>query len=355
MSDVLTAPDRARNLTVDSGKYLRAARGETLSVPPVWLMRQAGRYLPEYRAVRVQHDFITVCRTPELACEVTLQPIRRFQFDAAILFSDILIPAIPLGAGLQFDSGHGPVIPHPVRTGEQVQSLRDFDPQDELADVLEAVTLLRRELPSETALIGFCGAPYTVATYLIEGGKPDPFKFTKQMMYGDRAAFTLLLDKLANMTIRYLRAQVQAGADAIQLFDTWAGNLTDDEFRTVNLPVLRRIFTELSDLGVPMTYFALNSMHLVSACEAGASVYGLDWRMTFDQARARFGTEVALQGNLDPILLLTDETTIRNRTREIRAQAGPRGHIFNLGHGILPSTPIHNVEVLLDEIRGGRQ
>jgi len=354
MPEMISAAPKAP-VAAATRPYLQAARGESLSVPPVWLMRQAGRYLPEYRAVRGENDFITVCLTPELACEVTLQPIRRFGFDAAILFSDILIPAIPLGCGLQFDSGHGPVIPKPIRKRDDVLSLRSFEPREELAEVLEAVTTLRRELPDETALIGFAGAPFTVATYLIEGGKPDPFKLTKQMMYGDAHAFNLLLEKLATMTVSYLRAQIEAGADALQLFDTWAGIMTDREFRDFNLPVLRRIFSELRSLDVPMTYFALNSMHLDSVREVGATVYGLDWRMPFEQARQRFGSSVALQGNLDPILLLTDETTIRTRTREILREAGDRGHIFNLGHGILPQTPVSSVEILLDEIRAGKK
>ncbi|MCB9365584.1 MAG: uroporphyrinogen decarboxylase [Calditrichaeota bacterium] len=335
-------------------KYLRAARGESLETPPVWLMRQAGRYLPEYRAVREQHGFLDVCYTPELACEVTLQPIRRFGFDAAILFSDILLLAIPLGAGLRFDSGHGPVIEKPVRTQQDVANLHDFEPREKLAEVLSAVKLIRAELPADKALIGFAGAPFTVATYLVEGRKPDPFKNTKSLMYADPASFAALMERLTSLTISYLRAQVEAGADALQLFDTWGGILTDEEYRRCNLPYLQRIFSELKDLGVPLTYFVLNGMHLYSASQVGATVYGLDWRMTFEQARARFGEHAALQGNFDPVLLLTDEQTIRRRARKILEDAGTHGHIFNLGHGILPDTPIEHVEALLDEIRGGR-
>ncbi len=355
MLDITMAAPRKSVDTADTKPFMRAANGETLAVPPVWLMRQAGRYLPEYLAVRAHNDFITVCRTPDLACEVTMQPIRRFGFDAAILFSDILIPAIPFGAGLHFDAGHGPVIDRPVRDRAAVEKLRDFDPRAELSDVLEAIKLIRHELPEDKALIGFAGAPFTLACYLIEGGKPDPFKQTKRMMYADPQSFSLLLDKIANMTIQYMRAMIEAGADSIQLFDTWGGNLTDSEFRSVNLPVLKRVFEELRPLNVPLTYFVLNGMHLDSTAEVGASVYGLDWRMSFLRARQRFGYEVALQGNLDPVLLLADEQTIRSRTRAILSEAGKRGFIFNLGHGILPDTPIHSVEILLDEIRGGKQ
>lgn len=352
MSEVISAMKPLSEQRTATSKYVRAARGEALAIPPVWLMRQAGRYLPEYRAVRERHDFISVCYTPELACEVTLQPIRRFDFDAAILFSDILLLAIPLGAGLHFDSGHGPVIERPVRAHNDVSKLRDFDPREELGQVLDAVKLIRRELPDDKALIGFAGSPFTVGCYLIEGGKPDPFKRTKRMMYADSHAFSELMEKLSTLTISYLRAQVEAGADALQLFDTWGGILTDDEYAEFSLPHLQRIFAELRSLDVPLTYFVLNGMHLESAAKVGANVYGLDWRMSFEQAGRRFGQRVALQGNLDPILLLTDERTIRARTRQILNEAPQRGHIFNLGHGILPETPIEHVDILLDEIRG---
>jgi len=334
--------------------YLRAARGESLPVPPVWLMRQAGRYLPEYLAVRAEHDFISVCRTPDLACEVTMQPIRRFDFDAAILFSDILIPAIPMGAGLRFDSGHGPVIERPVRERKDVDTLRVFEPREELPDVLEAVRQIRRELAGDKALIGFAGAPFTLACYLIEGGKPDPFKNVKRMMYSDPGAFQALLEKLAQFTADYMLAMVEAGADAIQLFDTWGGILTDAEYRTVNLPILQKITSTLRTASAPVTYFVLNGMHLDCVPEVGANVYGLDWRMPVDTARRKFGTNAALQGNLDPVILLTDESSIRRNTRRIVNDAKGAGFIFNLGHGILPDTPIHSVEILMDEIRSAR-
>ncbi|MCB1060245.1 MAG: uroporphyrinogen decarboxylase [Calditrichaeota bacterium] len=355
MLDTLVQTHHKPTFEIETKKFLRAARGEVLDVPPVWLMRQAGRYLPEYLAVRADNDFVKVCLTPELACEVTMQPIRRFGFDAAILFSDILIPAIPFGNGLHFDKGHGPVIDRPVRERRDVENMRNFDPREELTEVLNAVKMIRSELADDKALIGFAGAPFTLACYMIEGGKPDPFRRTKNMIYADPKTFELLLDNIAAMTVDYMRAMIEYGADAIQLFDTWGGILTDEEYRRVNLPVLQRIFSALRELDVPLTYFVLNGMHLESASNVGASVYGLDWRMNFSTARKRFGHDVALQGNLDPVLLLTDEQTIRRRTREILVEAGQRGHIFNLGHGILPDTPIQNVEILLDEIRGGKK
>jgi uroporphyrinogen decarboxylase len=353
MLDTIARSTRKSHLDTENKKFIRAAFGEVQDVPPVWLMRQAGRYLPEYLEVRAENDFVKVCLTPELACEVTIQPIRRFGFDAAILFSDILIPAIPFGNGLHFDKGHGPVIERPIRERRDVENMRNFDPREELTEVLKAVKMIRTELADDKALIGFAGAPFTLACYLIEGGKPDPFRRTKNMMYADPKTFELLLDNIADMTVDYMRAMIEYGADAIQLFDTWGGILTDEEYRRVNLPVLQRIFKSLRELDVPLTYFVLNGMHLDSSAEVGASVYGMDWRMSFAKARQRFGYDVALQGNLDPVLLLTDEQTIRSRTREILKEAGQRGHIFNLGHGILPDTPIQNVEILLDEIRGG--
>ncbi len=336
------------------GKFVRAMRGESFGVPPVWLMRQAGRYLPEYNAIRGKYDFITVCRTPELATEVTLQPIRRFGFDAAILFSDILIPFIPMGAGLSFDKGHGPRVGRPVRNSADLRLLREFDPREELADVIEAVRMIRTELRRETALIGFCGAPFTLACYLIEGGKPDPFTHVKRLMYGDPAAFSSLMERLATMTADYLIAMYEAGANTVQLFDTWAGVLSEREYRAVNLPVVKKIISRLKDKRIPSTYFALNGMHLLSAIdETGADAIGLDWRMPIDAAR-RVLKGKTLQGNLDPIVLLTNETTIRRETRRVlnEAQNGP--FIFNLGHGIQPDTPIASVEVMLNTLRESR-
>jgi uroporphyrinogen decarboxylase len=334
-------------------KYLRAARGESLPVPPVWLMRQAGRYLPEYQEVRSRYSFLEACRTPEIACELTLQPLRRFGFDAAILFSDILIPLAPLGADFSFGERHGPSLAEPVRTPDQIAALRPVEPREDLAYVLEAIRLVRAELPPHTALIGFTGAPFTLAAYLVEGGKPEPFACLKGLMYGDPAAFRLLLLKLADMAADYLEAMVEAGADAVQVFDTWAGILPAREFRAFNLPVLQSIFTRLARLNVPATYYVLTGMHLLDEIrDTGCSVAGLDWRTPLPQAREAWGERLALQGNLDPTVLLGPETVIRAETRRIVEEGrGPGGHIFNLGHGILPVTSLSAVEIMLDEIR----
>lgn len=363
---MISNPDRAQtisfpvtsasmqNASLNASSYLRAARGENLAIPPVWLMRQAGRYLLEYLDVRATHGFLEVCNTPELACEVTLQPIRRFHFDAAILFSDILVPLVPMGIDLSFGKGHGPQIGNPVRTRNDVEKLRNIEPRESLAHVLEAIRMIRAALPEDVALIGFAGAPFTLSAYLIEGGKPDPFANLKAMMYADRPTFDLLLSKLASMVAAYLAAMVEAGADAVQLFDTWSGILPEWEFRSVNLPVLQKIFAELNPLNVPLTYFVHGGAHLVGAMkETGCTVASLDWRVPIAEARKILGENMALQGNLDPTILLADEQTIRRETRRIVDEGRGGGHIFNLGHGILPVTPLASVEIMLDELRRG--
>jgi len=345
-------PPSMQSSSSPASSYLRAARGEKLAVPPVWLMRQAGRYLPEYLEFRAKHDFLEVCNVPELACEATLQPIRRFRFDAAILFSDILVPLVPMGIDLSFGKGHGPQIANPVRTVEDVTKLRNIEPRESLGNVLNAIRMIRAELPRQTALIGFCGAPFTLSAYMVEGGKPDPFANLKRMMYADRHTFDALLNKLADMVASYLTAMVEAGADAIQLFDTWSGILPDWEFRVVNLPVLQKIFAALKPLNVPLTYFIHGGAHLVGAMkDTGCTVASLDWRVSIPEARRVLGDNITLQGNLDATVLLADEQTIRRETRRVKEEGRTGGHIFNLGHGILPITPIASVEIMLDELR----
>jgi uroporphyrinogen decarboxylase len=333
--------------------YLKAARGETLKTPPVWLMRQAGRYLPEYLAVRARHSFLDVCYIPELACEVTLQPIRRFHFDASILFSDILVPLVPMGADLSFGKGHGPQIANPLRTAADVEKLKTFEPREKLRMVLDAIRMIRAELPADVALIGFCGAPFTLSAYFVEGGKPDPFANLKAMQYSDPQTFSRLLDKLGDMVADYMTAMVEAGADALQLFDTWAGILPAFEFHQVNLPVLKKIFSRLQPLKVPLTYFVHGGSHLLRETrETGCTVAGLDWRVSLTEARLVLGEKMVLQGNLDPTMLLGNELTIRREVQRVVHQGTMDGpFIFNLGHGILPMTPIASVEIMLDELR----
>ncbi len=326
-----------------------------MDIPPVWLMRQAGRYLPEYREVRAKHQFLDICDNPEIACEVTLQPIRRFGFDAAILFSDILIPLVPMGANLTFGEGEGPRIDPPIRTIKDIESLKPVEPREDLKFVLDAIRMIRRELPEKVALIGFAGAPFTLATYLIEGGKPNPFANIKKLMYSEPEAFNTLLEKLHVMVAEYMEAMFEAGADAIQIFDTWGGILNAHDFRAVNLPIVRKIFKSLEKLDAPKTYFVHNGTHLLKEVrESGCTVASLDWRCSIPAARSIFGENIAIQGNLDPTVLLGGEPGIREAVRRvIDSTDGPGGHIFNLGHGILPMTPISSVEVMLDEIRGG--
>jgi uroporphyrinogen decarboxylase len=284
-----------------------------------------------------------------------MQPIRRFNFDASIMFSDILVPLVPMGAELTFEKGQGPQIANPIRNEEDIESIKPIEPRESLTHVLESVRMMRAELPKETALIGFAGAPFTLACYWIEGGKPDPFANIKGMMYANPTAFNRLLNKLADMVVDHLTAIYEAGADAVQLFDTWAGIMPEHEYKEFNLPVLQRIFRILKEKGIDATYYAKNSHHLLDSLKStGASVISLDWRTPISQARDTFGSKIAIQGNLDPTVLLGGEDRIRSEVRRIIAETWDEGgFVFNLGHGILPMTPISAVEILLDEIRGG--
>jgi uroporphyrinogen decarboxylase len=320
-------------------RFLRACRRETVDVTPVWFMRQAGRYMAEYRAIREKHTLLQICRQPELATEVTLQPVRALGVDAAILFADILLPLEPMGAPFEFAAGEGPVIHSPVRDRAAVEQLRLFEPEEGLGHVLEAIRLLRRELDGKTPLIGFGGAPFTLASYLIEGGKSRNFALTKRMLYGDPDLWHALAGKLAEVVRRYLRAQVEAGAQAVQLFDSWVGELSPTDYREFVMPHVRHILSDLESTGVPVIHFGTGTATLLELQrEAGGSVIGVDWRTPLSQARARL-PGVALQGNLDPLLLQAPREFLAKRVDEVLASAGSEpGHIFNLGHGILPET-----------------
>jgi len=294
-----------------------------------------------------------MCNVPELAAEVTLQPIRRFGFDAAILFSDILVPLVPMGADLTFNEGAGPRISNVLRTSVDVAGMKVIDPDHDLTNVLKAIRIIRRELSSETALIGFAGAPFTLASYWVEGGKPDPFRNLKTMMYQDPTTFHQMMNKLSDTVADSLSAMVRSGANAVQVFDTWGGILPAHEFRAYNLPYLKKIFTKLQSLGVPLTYFVKDGGHLLQDVrEVGATVVGIDWRTSLSVAHLQLGNEIALQGNLDPTMLFAPEQMIRSEARRIMSEATDLGgFIFNLGHGILPQTPISSVECLIDEIK----
>ena len=331
-------------------RFLRACRREPVDRTPVWFMRQAGRYMPEYRALREKHSLLELVRTPELAVEVTLQPLRALPLDAAILFSDLLVPLAPLGIPFDFQKGEGPVIEKPVRSAADVAALRRFDPRDELRAALEAIRLLRREL--RVPLIGFAGAPFTLASYAIEGGGSRHFAKTKALLYGDPATWHRLAGLLADVVADYLRAQVEAGAQALQLFDSWVGALDELDYRELVLPHVRRIFDALADLDVPKIHFGTGTGHLLAAQrEAGGSVIGVDWRTPLDEAWRLVGDGVAVQGNLDPTLLFAPRERLLARVDDVLRRANGRpGHVFNLGHGILPETPVEAVRAVTEHV-----
>jgi len=332
-------------------RFLRACRREPVDRVPVWFMRQAGRYMAEYRALREKHSLLHLCRTPELAVEVTLQPIRALDLDAAILFSDLLIPLAPLGIPFDFAQGEGPVVEKPVRSAADVQALRRFEPREDLAMVLSAIRLLRAEL--KVPLIGFAGAPFTLASYAVEGGRSSSYAKVKSLMYQEPATWHTFAALLAETVRDYLLAQVEAGAQAVQVFDSWVGALSAAEYREFVLPHVRTIFEGLRPAGVPAIHFGTGTGHLLpSLREAGGDVIGLDWRLPLDEGWARLGDGVAVQGNLDPTLLFAPrERLLREVDDVLRRAAGRPGHIFNLGHGILPGTPVDNVKAVVERVR----
>ena len=337
-----------------SDLYLDACRGRPVPRPPVWLMRQAGRYLPEYREVRSRVDFLTLCRTPELAAQVTVQPVERLGVDAAILFSDLMVPAPPMGLELAFDPG--PVIANPVRTTQDVRALRDYEPREALPFVYESIRLVRRELDGRVPLIGFGGAPFTLAAYLVEGRGTRSFETWKRMIYAEPKLARELLDKLAEVQARYLVAQVEAGAQAIQVFDTWAGLLPAGDLEEFAVAPARRVIAAVQATGVPVTYFALDVAHGWDVvASVGADVIGVDWRSSLAGADAALGKRFVLQGNLDPCVLLSNPETVARRTRSmIEEGRGLRGHVANLGHGILPETPVECAQAFVEEVKRSR-
>jgi uroporphyrinogen decarboxylase len=330
--------------------FLAAAAREPAAHTPVWFMRQAGRYLPEYRAIREHHTLLEICANPELAAEVTLQPVRRLGVDAAILFADILLPLVPMGLDLVFASGEGPVIRNPVRQPEDVAALRAVDVPDALSSVLEAVRLVRGALDEQVPLIGFAGAPFTVASYAIEGGSSRHFIEVKRFMYAEPAAWATLMDRLVTILGDYLAAQVEAGAQALQVFDSWAGILSPGDYRRYVLPHSKRLFDRLRTLGVPTIHFGVDTTALLDLLrEAGGDVIGLDWRVPLDEAWVWVGPDRAVQGNLDPVALFAPRRELEDRVRDILRRAeGKPGHIFNLGHGLLPTTPVDQVRAVVD-------
>jgi uroporphyrinogen decarboxylase len=330
--------------------FLQACRGEEVPYTPVWIMRQAGRYLPEYQAVRADVDFLTLCKTPELAAKVTLQPVERLGVDAAILFSDILVVPEAMGMRLEFADKGGPVLGDPVRTKSAVDRLTIPDTEDSMPFVIDAIKILRSEL--KVPLIGFSGAPFTLATYMVEGGGSKTFLHTKKMMFQHPGLFHLLMDKITLSVAAYLSSQIRAGAQAVQLFDTWAGALSPGDYKEFVLPYVKRIFSELSREGVPMIYFVNECAALLKEIKkTGADVIGIDWRIDLKQAIRSLGKKLAVQGNLDPCSLFLPREQLEDKVKDILAKGEfAKGHIFNLGHGILPESPVESAIALVEAV-----
>jgi uroporphyrinogen decarboxylase len=314
---------------------------------PVWFMRQAGRYMPEYRAVRERHSLLDICRSPELAALVTLQPVAKIDVDAAILFSDLLVPLEPMGLPFDFVKGEGPALERPIRCAGDIDRLRAFEPREALDHVLQTIRMAREALHGRLPLIGFGGAPFTLASYAIEGGPSTSFARTKALMYGEPAAWHRLCEKLASAVANYLLAQIEAGAQAVQVFDSWVGSLGPDDYREFALPHSRRIF-EAIGARVPAIHFGVGTATLLPLMrEAGGDVIGLDWRVPLDQGWAAVGVDRGIQGNLDPTLLLGPKARMLAGAADVLRRAGGRaGHVFNLGHGLLPTTPVDHVQAL---------
>ncbi|HBA92036.1 MAG TPA: uroporphyrinogen decarboxylase [Anaerolineaceae bacterium] len=333
-----------------SQRFLNACWQKPVDRTPVWFMRQAGRFLSEYRAIRAHHTLLEICAQPELAAQVTLQPVTRLGVDAAILFADILLPLVPMGIQLEFAAGEGPVIHNPIRSAADVAALHPVEPRESLANVLAAIRIVRKELDGTTALIGFAGAPFTLASYLIEGGSSRNLLKTKRMMYSDPQSWHRLMEKLAQVIADYLSAQIDAGAQAVQLFDSWVGTLTPDDYREYVLPYSKSIFAALQNKGVPTIHFGTGTASLLPLMkEAGGNVIGIDWQTPLDWAWKLLDHQVAVQGNLDPVAFYAPEGELEKRVERVLRQAGGRpGHIFNLGHGILPDTPVDQVKRVVD-------
>ena len=328
-------------------RFLRACRSQTVDRTPVWFMRQAGRYMPEYRALREKYTLLELCKTPDLAATVTKQPLA-LGVDAAILFADILLPLEPMGASFEFAKGEGPVIHEPIASRAQIDRLRVIDPDESLAYVMAAIRGLKGDL--DVPLIGFAGGPFTLASYLVEGGKSANFAKTKRLMFGAPEAWAALMDKLAEVVRRYLRAQIAAGADAVQLFDSWVGDLAPADYVAYVQPHTRRILQDVAAAGVPVIHFGVGTATLLEAmCQAGGTVIGVDWCTPLAHARSIVGPARAVQGNLDPCALVSTRDVAIEHAKRVLSDAGARpGHVFNVGHGILPETPVDNVRAVVD-------
>ncbi|MGQ9649616.1 MAG: uroporphyrinogen decarboxylase [Phycisphaerae bacterium] len=331
--------------------FLRACRREKADYTPIWLMRQAGRYQREYRKIREKVSFLELCKTPELAAQVTVMAVEQLGVDAAIIFADILLIVEPMGVGLSFNKGEGPSIARPVCSGQDVDQLKEVNVDESLAFVFEAIRIARRELAPGIPLIGFCGAPFTVASYMIEGGTSREFARTRSLMHDDPVAWNALMERIVRASTDYLNGQIAAGAQVVQVFDSWVGCLDEQEYRRFVLPHTRSLIRAVSP-GTPVIHFGVNTGSMLTAIrEAGGDVIGLDWRVNLAEAWEMIGHDVAVQGNMDPNLLLTSAGEVRRQAKIILDQAAGRpGHIFNLGHGVLPNTPVENARALVDAV-----
>ncbi len=337
-------------------RLLAACRCKEVDATPVWLMRQAGRYLPEYRAMRESYSFLQMCKTPDLAVKATLEPIRRFDLDAAIIFSDILLPLEPMGLELEFSDNEGPVIGSPIRSASQVSGLRIIDPEEHLAFLMRSIEMTCEALAGRIPLIGFCGGPFTLASYAIEGGGSKDFRKTKTLMYTQPDVFQLLMKRLTDVAILCLNAQIKHGARVVQVFDSWVGILSTSDYHTHVLPHMTRLFASI-DRSAPSIHFGVGTSHLLWLMKSsGCDVLGVDWRLPIDEAWMNIGHECAIQGNLDPAALFGPRIFVEAAAKDILHRIGRApGHIFNLGHGVLPGTPADSINVLIDLVHQYRR
>jgi uroporphyrinogen decarboxylase len=331
--------------------FLRACWRQSAEYTPIWLMRQAGRYMKEYRVLRKKYSFLEMCKNPELAAAVTLQPIEAFKLDAAIIFSDILIPLEPMGVAFEFEKGEGPIFHHPLREIKEVEKLRVIEPEEECSFLMKAIQIVRKELEGKIPLIGFSGAPFTLASYIVEGGHSKNYVLTKGLMYQNPTTWDALMEKISKVLIRYLNAQIRAGVQAIQIFDSWAGCLSPSDYEKYVLPYSKKVIDGV-DKNIPLIHFATSASTLLEMMKrAGGDVIGVDWRVDIGEAWMRLGYDVAIQGNLDPVVLFGPVDLIKREVKQILDRVGGRpGHIFNLGHGILPNTPVDHVAVLVETV-----
>ncbi|MBI4595230.1 MAG: uroporphyrinogen decarboxylase [Candidatus Tectomicrobia bacterium] len=332
-------------------RFLKACRREQVDCTPVWMMRQAGRYMKEYRDIRAKHSFLEMCKNPELASKITLLPVHRFEIDAAIIFADILLPLEPMGMELNYSKGEGPVISNPVRNLRDVEKLQPVESSTQLQFLMDAIRITLKELDRQVPLIGFSGAPFTLASYIIEGGGSRYYEHTKALMYNEPLAWHKFMEYLSEVVINYLQAQISAGVHAVQIFDSWVGCMSVSDYKEFVFPHQKKLLDRLKKT-VPVIHFAFNAGHLIElVSEAGGNVIGVDWRINIDQAWKRAGYQRAIQGNLDPVTLFGPVDFIEKRVKQILDMvAGRNGHIMNLGHGILPTTPVEHAEAFVNAV-----